>query len=151
MDKYLWFHVSKRYFSGFVDSAFCSGLLKILKWHRLLRETSSSLHKFHSSGRGTALYTSPYLGLGGLRVDGIGLRPLMALSLSGPRKPVCTLTQRGYVCLGTVSRLDALFGHCAFVRSRNSSPVKYFLVFSLSHLSYSPLDLWGKAKLKWAE
>lgn len=90
-----------------VDSAFCSGLLKILKCHRLLRETSSSLRKFQSSGRGTALYTSPYLGLGGLRVDGIGLRPLMALSLSGPRKPVCTLTQRGYVCLGTVSRLDA--------------------------------------------
>lgn len=94
----------------FVDSALCSGLLKILKWHRLLRETSSSLHKFHSSGRGTALYTSPYLGLGGLRVDGIGLRPLMAFSLSGPRKPVCTLTQRGYVCLGTVSRLDAQLG-----------------------------------------
>lgn len=95
---------------GFVESAFCSGLLKILKCHGLLRETSSSLHKFQSSGRLTALYTSPYLGLGGLRVDGIGLRPLMAFSLSGPRKPVCTLTQRGYVCLGTVSRLDAWLG-----------------------------------------
>lgn len=124
-----------------LDSALCSGLLKILKCHRLLRETSSRLHKFHSSGRGTTLYTSPYLGLGGLRVDGIGLRPLVAFSLSGPRKPVCTLTQRGYVCLGTVSRLDAWLGATLSFSLGTLFRLSIFLVFSLSLLSCSPLDL----------